>query len=153
MSKPQQELYDIVCKLYGKSLVVSEYTLGDGTRIDVAVPFYRIALEYHGRQHFQFVEHFHKNEEEFIKAVARDVSKKTACLDAGWRFVEFSYKDILTEALVVDRIINTEHGDETEALITKGQQHKDRLRRASEYRKARYREWKNKQRTKYDQEE
>jgi hypothetical protein len=154
MSKPQEELYRIACRLYGRSNVINEYTLENGQRIDVAVPCYNIAMEYHGRQHYEFVEHFHKSTENYIKAVARDRTKEDLCREAGWKYVVFSYKDILTEGLVMTRIINTEYGNPgPEDLQTKLSKHKEKLDKAREIRKARYQSWKLKKKAARNDEE
>lgn len=43
--------------------------------VDFLIPNQRIAIEVHGRQHFEFVYHFHKTKANFFKAQARDRKK------------------------------------------------------------------------------
>jgi GR25 family glycosyltransferase involved in LPS biosynthesis len=36
----------------------------------------KLAFEYHGKQHFEFIEHFHKNHEEVTKRIQMDQAKE-----------------------------------------------------------------------------
>ena len=43
--------------------------------VDFFIPSYSLAVEVHGRQHFEFVAHFHGNKQGFRKSKARDRDK------------------------------------------------------------------------------
>lgn len=73
--------------------------------MDVYVPSYNLGIEYHGRQHFEWVPFFHKSEADFELAVERDHRKAELCKQQGMTLVVFRYDDVLTEADVFTRIL------------------------------------------------
>ena len=50
-----------------------------------------LALEYNGRQHYDFVPHFHKNKEAFMNQKYRDEMKRTKCRENGISLIEVPY--------------------------------------------------------------
>lgn len=51
----------------------------------------KIACEYHGKQHYEYPNGFHKTEEEFVRAVCRDRFKRKVLHDNGIYFIEVPY--------------------------------------------------------------
>ena len=66
----------------------------------------RLAIEYHGRQHYELVEHFHKTKKEFLAAQKRDQLKKKILEEAGVRLVEIKYSSWAGEVAYVLDILN-----------------------------------------------
>ena len=50
-----------------------------GLELDIYYPQYGFAIEVQGKQHEQYVKHFHKNEEDFKKQLIRDQLKRELC--------------------------------------------------------------------------
>ena len=57
-SNDQRTLFNWTRELYPSSKVHYEYALPDGSRIDIFIPVFGIAIEYDGRQHYKYVEHY-----------------------------------------------------------------------------------------------
>jgi hypothetical protein len=105
MSRGQTALTDIMKKLLPGELILNEYYIDDNLRLDVYCPKYKLAAEYHGRQHFYYTARFYQNQYEFIEAQKRDVKKAEFCKKNGIALVVFRYNDQLTEESVFDRMI------------------------------------------------
>ena len=58
---------------------------------DFYIPEYNLVLEYHGRQHYEFVPHFHKTEENFYYRLSKDKIKKESALSRGLNYISISY--------------------------------------------------------------
>jgi hypothetical protein len=54
-----------------------------GLELDIYYPQYGFAIEVQGKQHKQYVKHFHKNEEDLEKQLIRDRIKKELC-EENW---------------------------------------------------------------------
>jgi len=80
----ETELYN-KCKNYFKPLKVIQHArlnfLGR-QHLDIFIPYYKIALEYQGKQHYEPVDFF-GGEETFIATKERDERKRKACIDNG----------------------------------------------------------------------
>lgn len=48
-------------------------------------------LEFHGRQHYEFVEYFHKTKDNFKSRIIKDKIKKEAALSKGKNYVSISH--------------------------------------------------------------
>ena len=59
---------------------------------DFYIPQYNLVLEYHGRQHYEFVPHFHKTKENFQYRLRKDKTKKEQALAHGLNYVSISYQ-------------------------------------------------------------
>lgn len=59
---------------------------------DFYIPEYNLVLEFHGRQHYEFVSYFHKTEENFYYRLSRDKIKKETALSKGLNYASISYR-------------------------------------------------------------
>ena len=59
--------------------------------VDFLIPSYSLAVEVHGRQHFEFVAHFHGNRQGFRKSKARDRDKASWLHNNDIELVILSY--------------------------------------------------------------
>lgn len=149
ISRGQGALTSIMQKLLPGEEIRTEEPIGERLRLDVYCPRYQLAAEYHGRQHFFYVEHFHGDKEGFLASQARDERKIEICKDLGIALVIFRYNDTLTEEVVYERMLdalrNASVADEKEQKPPKYkgnpyyEAHKIRQR---EYRKEQYRKMK-----------
>lgn len=105
MSRGQTALTSIMQKLLPGEKILNEFYLDDKLRLDVYCPTYKLAAEYHGRQHFYYTSKFYENQYEFIEAQKRDQKKVDLCKQQGIALVVFRYNDHLTEESVFDRML------------------------------------------------
>ena len=59
--------------------------------VDFLIPSHSLAVEVHGRQHFEFVAHFHGNRQGFRKSKARDRDKGNLLYNNDIQLVILSY--------------------------------------------------------------
>lgn len=117
ISRGQTALTLAMKKLIPGAEVVNEFHIGEQLRLDVYCPKFKIAAEYHGKQHYEFVAQFHKDYDDFLRGQKRDDRKAELCTEAGITLVVFRYNDALTEEAVFDRLLCamqsaiTEEGD------------------------------------------
>jgi hypothetical protein len=105
MSRGQSALTAIMQKILVGEKIVNEYTIVDNLRLDVYCPKYKIAAEYHGRQHFFYTKRFFDSKYEFEQAQIRDEKKLQFCKDNGIALIVFRYNDTLTEDIVFNRML------------------------------------------------
>ena len=67
-----------------------------------------LAFEYQGKQHYEYVPHFHRNgEQDFYNQVIRDMEKKELCKLYGIKLIEVPYKyDYSNRKQMKDYILN-----------------------------------------------
>lgn len=106
MSRGQSALTSIMKKLLPGEQIINEYHIGDRLKLDVYCPSYKIAAEYHGRQHFYYTQRFFDSKYDFEEAQKRDSKKLELCTQQGITLIVFRYNDLLTEQSVYDRIID-----------------------------------------------
>jgi len=153
VSKGQIALHDIIKKLFPLERFVTEYSIGERLRLDIFYPKYNLAIEYHGRQHYEYVEHFHGDIHGFNDSLNRDQRKADICEEKGIALLIFKYDDSLTEESILQRI--QEVIDKTD-YVPKEQKPKrkawkptvnsitreERLKKEKEYRRIAYRRMK-----------
>ena len=83
MSRGQSALTDILKKLIPGEEIVNEYHIGEKLKIDIYCPSYKLAIEFHGRQHFFYTGRFFDSKYEFEEAQKRDIKKEQYCRDNG----------------------------------------------------------------------
>lgn len=106
MSRGHAALYHMLQRIVPNERVVTEYHVGEQLRLDIYCPALKIAIEFHGRQHFYFVEHFHKTLKGFEESQERDLRKEELCQEQGIALVVFRYNDNLDEDTVFERILD-----------------------------------------------
>lgn len=103
-SKGQEELVQILIDIgIHPDYITYEHYI-EGLRLDIYIPKYKIAIEYHGRQHFEYVDHFHKTKEAFEASKQRDRLKVDLCAAEGITLLVFNYDDNTTKDVVYDKI-------------------------------------------------
>lgn len=149
-SKGQDELLAYLRKLVPSQQIVFEYHIGSRLRLDMYLPSYKLGVEYHGIQHFEFNDHFYKTQYDFKEAQRRDILKEELCKELGIRLVIFRYDDILSYNMVAERVLtaieSTEVAIEPKGSWSKTNTHwyQEQKDRNNEYRRKLYRELKNK---------
>lgn len=106
MSRGHAALTSMVKKLLPGVEVINEHHIGERLMLDIYCPKYKLALEFHGRQHFFFNTHFYGTYDDFRMAQERDVRKAELCKRQGITLVVFCYNERLTEDDVFNRILH-----------------------------------------------
>lgn len=136
-SRGAAALISIIRKLLPGETVVTEEHIGERLMLDVYCPKYKLAAEYHGRQHFYYTEHFHGNKDGFRESQRRDERKEELCRDLGIALVIFRYNDVLTEDAVYQRMLDALRSTPAvEEVKSEGKWKNDPM----------YESWKNRQR-------
>ncbi|CAG8504969.1 5075_t:CDS:2 [Cetraspora pellucida] len=80
----------------------------NGLELDIYYPQYGFAIEVQGKQHEQYIKHFHKNEEDFKKQLMRDQIKRELCDENWFVLIEIWYYEdphILTSEIEKNCVI------------------------------------------------
>ncbi len=84
-------------RIFGKPFtkIRPDFLRNDVTHHNLELDVYneelQLAIEYSGRQHYEFVPFFHKNYEAFLNQKYRDEMKKTKCKENGVKLIEIPY--------------------------------------------------------------
>lgn len=105
VSRGQAALTAVMRKLLPGATIRTEESIGERLKLDVYCPTFNLAAEYHGRQHFYFVEYFHGDRDGFYESKRRDERKLEICQDLGIALVVFRYNDALDEDSVYSRLL------------------------------------------------
>ena len=116
MSKQANEIYDVLIKLFPLGTVMKEeYINYKGTRLffDFYIKDMGVLIEIQGRQHTEFVKHFHGDKKTFDKQKHRD-NLKIAYVqeDARLCLVRFNYNEKITDEAVKKKIYNALKSEE-----------------------------------------
>lgn len=150
MSRGQTALTAIMQKLLPGEKIVNEFHIGDKLKLDVYCEKYKIAAEYHGRQHFYYTSRFYESKYDFEQAIERDIKKAQWCKDNGVALIVFRYNDSLTEQSVFDRMVDAIRSNpivvkkENKKRLLESEAYKISKKKNSEYRKKMYRAHKEK---------
>jgi hypothetical protein len=79
-SKLQWGVSSILSDLYPTDVILEEFFIpGEGLYVDFLLPRRKLAIEVHGRQHYEYNVHFHGSKENFRKSQNRDRRKAEWC--------------------------------------------------------------------------
>ena len=105
-SRGQTALTAALQKLLPNQIIVNEHHIGERLRLDVYCPSYKIAAEFHGRQHFYYTKRFFDSRYDFEQAQKRDLRKIELCRENNIDLIVFRYNDDLSEQAVYDRLLH-----------------------------------------------
>lgn len=148
MSRGQSSLTLIIQKLLPGEKIINEFYLEDGLKLDVYCPSYKVAAEYHGRQHFYYTSKFFSSRYDFEEAQKRDAKKIQLCKEKGIALVVFRYNDLLNEKSVYDRLIDAIRespfvkDEKPKNKVYSSEYYKESKRKRSEERKKAYKKMK-----------
>lgn len=110
MSKIANKIYDILNGMFPRLLaprITKEiYVKYEGQKLffDFFIKEIGVYVEVQGRQHTEFVEHFHGEKEAFMAQKARDNLKIQYVEEKGQCLIRFNYNEKITKALVKKKI-------------------------------------------------
>lgn len=88
-SEPHLRARAFIKSLYGTMRLLEEVRIpGSLLDLDFYLPAKKIAFEVQGRQHTEFVKHFHINKDGFIQSQLRDKRKCEWCEENNIRLIE-----------------------------------------------------------------
>lgn len=61
---------------------------------DFYLPELNILIEFHGRQHFEFVHYFHRTEDNFLAQKERDMIKRQLAKELKYKLIELDHKQL-----------------------------------------------------------
>ncbi len=151
-SRGQAALTQAMKKLIPNQTIVNEYHIGERLRLDVYCVAYKLAAEFHGRQHFYYTERFFDSKYDFEQAQKRDLRKIELCKIADINLVVFRYNDALDEQAVYDRLLEALRSSplvpdiekKNKTSITHNKFYQDRKKEHNDRKKVAYRKAKNK---------
>jgi len=155
LSRGHAALTDIMKKLLPGEEVINEHHIGERLMLDIYCPKYKLAAEYHGRQHFFYSNLFHKDKYDFEQGQLRDERKIELCKEQGIALIVFRYCDKLTDDAVFERMLeairSAPEAPKMERRTMKGNPFYEKMKqRNSDYRKQTYRKMKNKRKNESD---
>ena len=110
MSKIANEVYDVLKLLFPLDNIIKEhYVRYKGTRLffDFYIKPHHLLIEVQGRQHTEFVKHFHVDKKTFDGQKKRDNLKIEYIQEnSELSFVRFNYDEKITTDLVRNKIYN-----------------------------------------------
>lgn len=149
LSRGHAALTQLMQNLLPNEEIINEHHIGERLMLDIYCPTYQLAAEYHGRQHFFYSNHFHKDQDDFKAGQERDERKEELCREKGIALVVFRFTDKLEESAVFERMMeaiqNTPYirEDKPQKNSFKGNHYYEKMKqRNREYRKQRYRDYK-----------
>jgi hypothetical protein len=147
-SGPQRHLFDLAKQLYSKYSVVYEQEIPSlGLRFDIFIKELGVAIEYDGRQHEEYVEHFHKDINGYICSINRDRRKIEFCLENGIKLVRLKGEvEELGCAQLLNVIESFPYPDSEYSFESLRKEERRDLVKAKEFRAKRYLEGKNNRR-------
>lgn len=74
---------------------------------DFYIPEYNLVLEFNGRQHYEFVNFFHKDENDYYHRLKKDREKKEAALSNGLNYASINYKLLPQINRILDYLFNS----------------------------------------------
>lgn len=84
-------------ELYPLEIIYEEVSLKGSLRLDFFIPKLKLCIEIDGKQHYKYIEHFHKNKLNFTRSVQRDIAKNEWCEINGFTLVRLPDKEVNDE--------------------------------------------------------
>ena len=134
---------------------ISAYFDSGREKFDWIILDLQVVIECHGQQHYKPVRFGGITKEEavdnFRAQQQRDEAKRKAAEEAGWKYVVFKYDEDITLHSLLSKIdshqpaypVREESLDPGQAVVkaTQDKKHEEKLAKAREYRKQRYKWW------------
>lgn len=144
-SHDQRKLYDLLGEVYPGLKIAYEYPLYDvNQRVDLFIPSLGIAIEYSGRQHSEYVQHFHKDFEGYMKGRQQDQKKIEYLASKGVKLVIIKHNEMVDTPEQLKTLIDSVDYPPVEysGLEAVNTVKQDRLERDREYRRKAYLKYK-----------
>lgn len=96
-SKGETLCRELAQKIFGKPFekirpdFLKNDVTGKNLELDIFNQELMLAIEFNGRQHYEYIPFFHKNKHDFLTQRYRDEMKKVKCKENGIRLIEVRY--------------------------------------------------------------
>jgi len=143
-SAGQRYLFDLCIKIYPANRVEWELYIPDtNQRFDIFLIDYGIAIEYQGRQHYEYVEHFHKDDLGYIDSIKKDRIKLEWATNNGIVILYFDDSNMPKDENELREIINLNIKSTNYSYTVFDKPKNKILDEAKQYRKNMYQKIKN----------
>lgn len=149
-SEEQRIIYRFLKELYPYYDVIYEATLPNGMRFDCFVKQIGVVIELDGKQHTQFVKHFHRDENGFLLQQLKDSKKDSIAAEMGIRLLRINQWDCPKTKEELKSLIDSipDPGVEYDYFVLDDNRDNPINKKAKEIRHKRYLEYKNSRRNK-----
>tara|TARA_R110000822_G_C15338795_1_gene495945 strand:+ start:12933 stop:13340 length:408 start_codon:yes stop_codon:yes gene_type:complete len=107
LSNIQRAVKDFLKEFWSNDVVFEEFpVVGTRMKLDFYNDTKKIAVEVQGRQHDEYVKHFHRNKTGFWNQLKRDAKKREWCEKNQIQMVEIRDNDILSYKIFKDKGVN-----------------------------------------------
>ena len=109
MSKQSDYMYELLTKSFPHSIITKEFSLkykGQQLYFDYFIKNYNILIEVQGRQHSEYVKHFHGDKQGFLESKKRDNLKKSYCEENNLTLVTINFDESIDS---VDKMLEKIH--------------------------------------------
>lgn len=106
LSKGHSALTELFRELIPNYEIINEHYIGDKLHLDIYCPRLNIAAEFHGKQHFEFNNHFHKTRYDFEQGQRNDELKADKCRELGIALIVFCYNEDMSLESVTTKIVD-----------------------------------------------
>lgn len=103
-SKGQLEVDELLRSVLPNQTIEYEHHLGEQLFLDIYVPNFKLGVEYHGRQHFEYIPFFHGDYHGYEQSVYRDRRKLLLAAEQGIAVVVVRYDEQIDEVILFDKI-------------------------------------------------
>ena len=108
MSKLADDTYSFLREVFPHNIITKEYYVNyNNTRLffDFYIKDLGLLIEVQGRQHDEFVKHFHTDRETFFAAKKRDNLKKEYCEEQNFVLIEIRKDNELDKDKFIERVL------------------------------------------------
>ena len=97
-SKQANDIYALLCATFPHNTILKEYYIryeNQQLYFDFFLKEYNILIEVQGRQHTEFVGHFHGDKQGYLASKRRDNLKKAYCEEHNLTLVLINYDEVV----------------------------------------------------------
>jgi len=98
MSKQADDIYALLIETFSHLNIIKEHYVrykGQQLFFDFFIKNYNILIEVQGRQHSEYVSHFHGDKKGFVESKKRDNMKIAYCADNNISLVTINYNEMV----------------------------------------------------------
>lgn len=109
MSKQSDHIYELLVRTFQHNIITKEYYVkfkGQQLFFDFYVKDYNICFEIQGKQHFEYVSHFHGDRQGYLEMKRRDNLKLQYCQENNLDLVVINHDE---EINTIDEMIDKVH--------------------------------------------
>ena len=74
---------------------------------DFYIPSKNLIIEFHGKQHYEFIDFFHNTEEDFLYRCSKDKIKKEKALQEGYNYISIKYSLIKHLPVILQHLFDS----------------------------------------------